>query len=44
MQVAYSCEDENQSPVSSGLSRPILKNIGFLGFFKKLKKSEKLGF
>src|SRR6218665_1443326 len=27
-----------------GLSRPILKNLGFLGFFKKTKKPEKLGF
>src|SRR6218665_3297778 len=27
-----------------GLSRHILKNLGFLGFFKKPKKSEKLGF
>ena len=28
----------------AGLSRPILKNLGFLGFFKKPKNPEKLGF
>ena len=30
--------------VEPGLSRPILKNLGFLGFFNKPKKPEKLGF
>ena len=28
----------------TGLSRPILKNLGILGFFKKPKNPEKLGF
>src|SRR6218665_3526387 len=30
--------------INSGLLRPILKNLGILGFFKKPKKPEKLGF
>jgi len=30
--------------VEPGLSRPILKNLGFLCVFKKPKKPEKLGF
>ena len=30
--------------VQAELSRPILKNLDFLGFWKNIKKPEKLGF
>ena len=38
------CMPAAASLYTPGLSRPILKNLGFLGSFKKPKKPKELGF